>query len=123
MSAMLDTVIRAPLDAIGRGIVRKINSPMGIISAGTTGAFTGILVANAVSNDGFLSRNGVLTIGLNAVSGAAMLGIGAAYHKPYFTTMGQVTLGATAVGMALGSVGMAANVMPKIHLDVQFGDQ
>lgn len=121
MSRILDVVIRAPIDAIGRTVVRRINTPMGAIAAGTTGAFTGIFVADAVAKDGFLSRNAGLAIGLNAVMGAAMLGVGAAYRKPYFTTMGQVTLGATAVGAFVGGLGYGGSITPDIRVDLEFG--
>ena len=117
---ILDTIIKAPIDAMGRAVVRRINSPMGVISAATTGAFTGIFVADAVAKDGIISRSGGLAVGMNAVMGALMLGIGAAYHKPYFTTMGQVTLGATAVGAAVGLLGYGGSIAPDIKLDVKF---
>jgi hypothetical protein len=118
--SILDTIIKAPIDAMGRAVVRRLNTPMGVVSAATTGAITGIFVADSVAKDGFLSKNGGLAIGLNVVSGAAMLGIGAAYHKPYLTTMGQVTLGATLVGAVVGGLGYGGSVMPDIHLDVGF---
>ena len=123
MSAILDAVIKAPIDAIGRTVVRKINSPMGAISAATTGAFTGVIVADAVSDDGLLSKASALAVGGNVVSGALLLGVGAAYHKPYFTTAGQVTLGATAVGVAMGSLGIGAKIVPDLHVDLHVGDQ
>jgi hypothetical protein len=83
---------------------------------------TGIVTANAVGRHGLGSLDGALNVGMNALVGVAMLGVGAAYGKPYFTTAGKVALAATAVGVGVGLLTTDAKLVPEVRLTVDFED-
>jgi hypothetical protein len=121
VSGIVNAIIKVPLDKAGASIMRQLSRPMGAVGAGTAGAVTGILVAHSVSRGEPLSVETALSVGGNVVVGAAMLGVGAAYAKPYFASLGKVTLGATAAGVGAGMLSQGAGLLPDITVTVDRG--
>lgn len=123
MGRIANFLVKGPVDAIGRSLIKRMNTPMSAVGAAATGAITGIAVANRVSTDGVASVGGGGSIAMNGALGALMLGLGSAYSKPYFRTMGQATLGATAVGVAFGALNHGAGLIPEVDLKVSLVDR
>jgi hypothetical protein len=122
VGTIIDPVIRGIVDGAGRLIGQRVNTPMTPMAAAGMGAFSGITVANRVAADGLLSIGGGASVAVNVALGAFMLRAGQIYNKPYFATVGQAMLVATAVGVGFGLLTHGQKLIPELQVNVKVGD-
>ncbi len=118
MGRIIDRIIKAPLDAVGRAVVHRLNTPMGAAGIGLTAGITTLTVTNRAQRDGVLSLQGGAAVGMSALGGLFLLGAGAAYHKPYLTTTGTATLTGAALGAAAGELLVKTPTIPEVDFSV-----